>query len=59
MEYDITQKDWVKKIQQEFPTNPILSRIPLSAREYYQIALTKGESINSIDKANSRGTVKE
>lgn len=55
--YSITQTQEFKDLQDTFPENPLLNKRDLSAREYYQISLTGGNSINTIDTANIKTTV--
>lgn len=55
--YKLTQKPLFKHMQDTFPENPLLNKKDLSAREYYQISLTRGNSINTIDTANIKTTV--
>ncbi len=55
--YWLTQRQLFKNMQNTFPEKPLLHKWDLSAREYYQISLTGGNSINTIDTANIKTTV--
>lgn len=55
--YWLTQTQGFKYLQDTFPENPLLHKKDLSSREYYQISLTGGNSINTIDTANIKTTV--
>ena len=47
----------LKNIQYKFPQNPASSAIESSALDYYRIALTHGNSIDTVNKENIRTTV--